>query len=209
MSAEGGGRTTPEGGRRTTAEGSRRTTAESGRPTTAESGRRTTAGTDRLTALMAGAVEACVRRVESGGVPFVGVLVAADGWVSDPGVNLVHETGDPTAHAEVVALRQAARDRGSAALRGATLLATGEPCALCYRVADTHGIAAVRFAVDRDTAAAWGFDYRAGYAAEATDRLPLAAAARRLAVDGALAPFIRYFDLRRADATLPSPPPTT
>ncbi|MER7001010.1 deaminase [Streptomyces sp. NPDC000410] len=163
-----------------------------------------TADTTRLTALMADAVETCVRRVESGGVPFVGLLVAADGWVSDPGVNLVHETGDPTAHAEIVALRQAVRARGRSALQGATLLATGEPCALCYRVAATHGIADARFAVDRDTAAAWGFDYRAGYDADATDRLPLAAAARHLAVDRGLAPFIRYHDLHRHDFTIHS-----
>ncbi|MFD9905571.1 deaminase [Streptomyces sp. NPDC059063] len=161
-----------------------------------------TADTARLTALMADAVETCVRRVESGGVPFVGLLVATDGWISDPGVNLVHETGDPSAHAEIVALRQAVRDRGHCALRGATLLATGEPCALCYRVAAAHGVAAVHFAVDRDTAAAWGFDYRAGYEADATDRLPLAAAARHLAVDRGLAPFIRYLELHRHDFTI-------
>ncbi|WP_341948983.1 nucleoside deaminase [Streptomyces sp. LNU-CPARS28] len=184
-------------------------TAGSGLRMAAEGDRRMTADTARLTALLADAVETCVRRVESGGVPFVGLLVAADGWISAPGVNLVHETGDPTAHAEIVALRQAVRDRGSSALRGATLLATGEPCALCYRVAAAHGIAAVRFAVDRDTAAAWGFDYRAGYAAEATDRLPLAAAATHLAVDRALAPFIRYVDLHSPDVTRPSPPTTT
>lgn len=168
-----------------------------------------TADTSRLTALMADAVETCVRRVESGGVPFVGLLVADDGWVSDLGVNLVDETGDPTAHAEIVALRQAVRARGRAALRGATLLATGEPCALCYRVAAAHGIGAVRFAVDRDTAAAWGFDYRAGYDAAATDRLPLAAAARHLVVERGLAPFVRYLDLHRHEFTTHSSPTTT
>ncbi|MBQ0868809.1 nucleoside deaminase [Streptomyces sp. RK75] len=146
---------------------------------------------------MAHAVETSVRQVESGGLPFVGLLVTDDGWVSDPGVNLVHETGDPTAHAEIVALRKAVRARGRAALQQATLLATGEPCALCYRAAAAHGIAAVRFAVDRDTAAAWGFDYRAGYDADATDRLPLAVAARHLAVERGLDPFIRYLDLHR------------
>ncbi|MFD0415918.1 nucleoside deaminase [Streptomyces sp. NPDC127108] len=187
---------TGESGSRTTAGSDRRTTEEGGR-------RRMTADTARLTALMADAVETCVRRVESGGVPFVGLLVAADGWISDPGVNLVHETGDPTAHAEIVALRQAVRDRGRPPLRGATLLATGEPCALCYRFAAAHGIAAVRFAVDRHTAAAWGFDYRAGYEAAPTARPPLEAAARHLPVDRGLAPFIRYRDLHRPDFTRP------
>ncbi|MFF1377433.1 deaminase [Streptomyces sp. NPDC058308] len=163
-----------------------------------------TADTTRLTALMADAVEAGVRQVESGGVPFAALLVADDGWACEPGVNLVRETGDPTAHAEVVALRRAVETRGRSALQGATLLATGEPCALCYRVAAAHGIAVVRFAVDRHTAAAWGFDYRAGYEAAATDRLPLAAAARHLAVERGLAPFIRYRDLRRQDFTIRS-----
>lgn len=149
----------------------------------------------RLEDLMAYAVEVSVRHVESGGLPFVGLLVDEVGWVSDPGMNLVHKTGDPTAHAEVVAIRQAVRVRGVPALEGATLLATGEPCAMCYRVAATHGIAAVHFAVDRFTAAARGFDYRAGYTAERTDRLPLAATAQHLAVDRGLEPFTKYIEL--------------
>ncbi|MGI5347963.1 nucleoside deaminase [Streptomyces sp. CA-250714] len=155
-----------------------------------------TADTTRLQALMADAVEISVRHVESGGIPFVGLLVADDGWVSDPGVNLVRETGDPTAHAEIVAIRKAVQARGRSRLEGVTLLATGEPCALCYRVAASYGIAAVCFAVDRDTAAEWGFDYRAGYE---TGQLPLAATARHLAVERGLVPFTRYLDLHRSD----------
>lgn len=153
-----------------------------------------TTDTPRLEALMADAVEVSIRHVESGGIPFVGLLVAGDGWVSDPGVNLVRETGDPTAHAEIVAIRKAVKDRGRSGLEGVTLLATGEPCALCYRVAVSHGIATVCFAVGRDTAAEWGFDYRAGYDA---DRLSLAVTAQHLPVERGLAPFTRYRDLHR------------
>ncbi|ONI92020.1 cytosine deaminase [Saccharothrix sp. ALI-22-I] len=160
-----------------------------------------TADPTRLETLMADAVEVSVRHVESGGVPFVGLLVADDGWVSDPGVNLVRETGDPTAHAEIIAIRKAVQARDRSSLEGVTLLATGEPCALCYRVAASHGIAVVRFAVDRDTAAEWGFDYRAGYDADETDRLPLAATAQHLAVERGLVPFTRYRDLHRSDFT--------
>ncbi|WP_433325964.1 deaminase [Spirillospora sp. CA-294931] len=156
-----------------------------------------TTDTTRLKTLMAGAVEVSVRHVESGGIPFVGLIVAEDGYVSDPGVNLVRETGDPNAHAEIVAIRTAVQARGRSGLQGVTLLATGEPCALCYRVAAKHGISAVHFAVDRDTAAEWGFDYRAGYTAQ-TDRLPLAATAQHLPVERALAPFTRYLDLNRS-----------
>ena len=162
------------------------------------------AGSASPEALMAHAVEYGIAHVESGGLPFVGLLVADDGWVSDPGVNLVRETGDPTAHAEVVALRVAARARSLPALTGATLLATGEPCARCYRVAATYGVGTVHFAVDRDTAAAYGFDYRAGY--DDADRLPLAASAQHTVVAGGLDPFIRYREHHRADSRLRTRP---
>lgn len=157
------------------------------------------AGTARLAALMADAVEISISHVESGGIPFVGRLVGEDGWVSGPGVNLVRETGDRTAHAEIVAMREVAQTRGRDGLEGLTLLATGEPCGLCYRVAAAHGIAAVHFAVGRDAAAEWGFDYRAGY--READRLPLAKAARLLAVERGLVPFERYRALHRPDLT--------
>ena len=48
-------------------------------------------------------------------------------------------------------------------LSGTTLLATGEPCGLCYRFALDHGIDAIYVAVDRDVVADWGFDYRTSY----------------------------------------------
>lgn len=153
-----------------------------------------------LTALMAEAVEASIRHVQAGGIPFVGVLITTDGWVADPGVNLVRETGDPTAHAEIVALRQATEARGASAPAGGTLLATGEPCALCYRAADTGGVAAVYYAVDADTVAAWGFDYRAAYTTDRTEELPLATAARHLPVDRALEPFVTYQRLHTTGA---------
>lgn len=157
--------------------------------------------TSRLETWMAQAVEVGERHVETGGLPFVGALVAGDGWSSEHGVNLVRETGDPSAHAEIVAMRQALRDRGRTGLAGTTLLATGEPCALCYRFAAANRVDAVHFAVDRDTAAAWGFDYRAGYTALGTDRLPIARAARHLPVARGLEPFIRYRELHRSDST--------
>ncbi|WP_419996582.1 nucleoside deaminase [Streptomyces boninensis] len=141
---------------------------------------------------MAAAVELSIQHVEAGGVPFVGQLLHADGQVSAPGMNRVRETGDPTAHAEVTAIREAVRAYGAEAVRGAVLLATGEPCDMCYRFAAEHGIAEVHYAVGRDTAAAWGFDYRPGYPGEP---LPLERTARRLPVERALVPFSRYRSL--------------
>lgn len=152
-----------------------------------------------IQALMANAVDLAVRHVESGGLPFVGVLVDDDGWVSEPGVNLVHETGDPTAHAEIVAIRRAASERPSGTA-STTLLATGEPCAMCYRVAAAHGVSAVYYAVDRHTAAESGFDYRGGYSN--SDRSHLQETAQQLGVSRRLAPFTRYLELRSTRSTL-------
>ncbi|MFI7243039.1 nucleoside deaminase [Streptomyces qinglanensis] len=142
--------------------------------------------------LMTKAVELCIHHVDSGGPPFVGQLLHSDGQVSAPGVNLVLETGDPTAHAEITAIRQAVREHGPARVRGAVLLATGEPCGMCYRFAAAHGIAEVHYAVGRDTAAAWGFDYRSGYPSGGTEPLSLERDARQLPVRRALVPFTRY-----------------
>ncbi|GAA1203673.1 nucleoside deaminase [Prauserella alba] len=156
-----------------------------------------------LRTAMEHAVAFAARHVEAGGLPFVGVLVAGDGQPSAAGVNRVRETADPTAHAEIVAIRTAIAAPGSHPVAGATLLATGEPCALCYGFAAEHGVAAVRFAVDAATAAIWGFDYRDGYSAAGTGRLPLARTARPLPMAGSLAPFTRYRELHRARTTEP------
>lgn len=119
---------------------------------------------DQRHSLMVEAVEACISHVRNGGLPFVGVLTDYRGQrISGFGVNRVAETGDPTAHAEIVAMREAESLHGPGALDGATLLATGEPCGLCYHNAIAHGVSRIYVAVDRDAVAAHGFDYRASY----------------------------------------------
>lgn len=109
------------------------------------------------------AVDFSTRHVDGGGLPFVGVVADDSGIISRLGVNEVHETGDPSAHAEIVAMRDALSSHGRELLTGTILLATGEPCGLCYRFAIDHGIDTIYTAVDRDTVAAFGFDYRASY----------------------------------------------
>ena len=61
----------------------------------------------------------------------VGAVVVHDGRVVGRGANRQIRDGDPTAHAEIVALRQAARELGDHRLRDATLYSTLEPCAMC------------------------------------------------------------------------------
>ena len=67
---------------------------------------------------------------ENGEVP-VGAIVVHDGEIIGRGYNLRETTGDPTAHAEIVALREAARKIGHWRLIDATLYVTLEPCTMC------------------------------------------------------------------------------
>ncbi len=86
-------------------------------------------------------------------VPVGAVVAGADGRVLSLAVNAREASGDPTAHAEVLALRAAAAATGSWRLGGATLAVTLEPCAMCAG-------AAVLARVDRLVFGA--FDAKAG-----------------------------------------------
>ena len=61
----------------------------------------------------------------------VGCVVAADGRIVARGHNERERTGDPTAHAEIVAIRRAARETNDWRLEGCTLYVTLEPCPMC------------------------------------------------------------------------------
>ena len=67
---------------------------------------------------------------ESGEVP-VGAIVVKDGQIIGRGANRPLESHDPTAHAEIIALRQAAASLGNDRLTGCELWVTLEPCAMC------------------------------------------------------------------------------
>ncbi|MEU2877788.1 tRNA adenosine(34) deaminase TadA [Streptomyces sp. NPDC007070] len=71
------------------------------------------------------------RAVEGGDVPVGAVVLSADGAVLGAGHNEREATGDPTAHAEVLAIRRAAERVGEWRLSGCTLVVTLEPCTMC------------------------------------------------------------------------------
>jgi len=71
------------------------------------------------------------RAAASGDVPVGAVVLDAEGTVLGEGWNLREAGGDPTAHAEVVAIRAAASVAGSWRLEGCTLVVTLEPCPMC------------------------------------------------------------------------------
>lgn len=159
-----------------------------------------------LRSVMDQAVGACTYHVDTGGLPFVGVVVNQAGEViSGFGTNQVAETGDPTAHAEVVAMREAMTRHGSEDLTGTVLLATGEPCGLCYRYAINHGIEAIYVAADRNEVAAYGFDYRTSYPAFGITDTRREALFRSLPVERAIEPFTRYLTLHASGRAFAAP----
>ncbi len=86
--------------------------------------------TEHLELLMAAALEEAGRAREGGEVP-IGAVVSVDGEIVGRGFNQPILAGDPTAHAEIVAIREAARRVGNYRLTGATLCVTIEPCLMC------------------------------------------------------------------------------
>ena len=113
--------------------------------------------------LMKRTVKLSVDHVHSGGIPFSALVVDESGNVLSEGVNQVNELSDPTAHAEIMAIRAACKASGSADISGKVLYASGEPCALCYMAARFAGIKTIYIASDRHEAAKAGFDYRWTY----------------------------------------------
>ena len=137
---------------------------------------------------LAMAVDLAVRNVADGGGPF-GALVVAGPQVVAEGQNRVTRDNDPTAHAEVVAIRAACRARGDFSLAGTTLYASCEPCPLCMASALWARVDRVVYAADRHDAARGGFDDLAFYELFARDRSTWDTRVDAVVVAGATTPF--------------------
>jgi tRNA(Arg) A34 adenosine deaminase TadA len=137
------------------------------------------------------AIGLAVSNARSGGGPF-GATVVRDGDVLAEGVNEVVRSADPTAHAEIAAIRAACRATGSHLLTGATLYASTEPCPMCLAAAWWARVERIVFAAGREQAAAAGFDDEDVYAEIAAPagarRLPIV----RLLPDEGHAPFAAW-----------------
>jgi guanine deaminase len=124
--------------------------------------------------------------------PF-GAVVVKDGRIIGEGVNRVVPTGDPTAHAEVVAIRAACRTAGSHVLEGAVIYTSCEPCPMCLAAAWWARVKEIVYANTREDAAAIGFDDDAIYREVASPldqrKIPL----RRLGADEALKVFKLWY----------------
>ena len=94
---------------------------------------------------------------EGRGGPF-GAVIVKDGQIISRGWNQVTTTNDPTAHAEIVAIREACQKLGTFRLDGCELYASCEPCPMCLSAIYWARIGRVFFAASRQDAATAGFD---------------------------------------------------
>ena len=94
---------------------------------------------------------------DSGGGPF-GAVVVHDGRIIGEGTNQVSGSHDPTAHAEVVAIRAACTQLGSFSLAGCEIFASCEPCPMCLSAIYWARIERIFYGNTKTDAAAIGFD---------------------------------------------------
>ncbi|WP_027135744.1 nucleoside deaminase [Geminicoccus roseus] len=104
------------------------------------------------------AIRLSIEKMEAGeGGPF-GAVIVKDGRIVGEGWNKVTTSNDPTAHAEIVAIREACRALGTFSLAGATIYTSCEPCPMCMAAIYWARLDEVHYGNDKDAAAAIGFD---------------------------------------------------
>lgn len=107
---------------------------------------------------MAEAIQLAIRNVrEGGGGPFAAIIVK-DAKSIAQGTNRVTATNDPTAHAEIVAIRKGCRVLNAFQLQGCDVYTTCEPCPMCMGAIYWARPARVYYATTREDAARFGFD---------------------------------------------------
>lgn len=107
--------------------------------------------------LMARAIQLSEESVRNGGGPF-GAVIAKDGELIAEASNCVTIDCDPTAHAEVSAIRKATRKLGTFDLNGCVIYTSCEPCPMCLGAIYWARLDKIFYANDRKDAAAIGFD---------------------------------------------------
>ena len=146
------------------------------------------------------AIELSHEHMQAGeGGPF-GALVVSGGEVVGEGWNEVTSRNDPTAHAEIVAIRSACTRLGTFSLEDATIYCSSEPCPMCLSAIYWSRIPRLYYANAAEDAAAIGFDDAFLYEELCRPRMERTLTSRRLCAEEALAVF-REWDLME-DKTL-------
>ena len=137
---------------------------------------------------MAEAIRIAVANVQDGGGPF-GAVVVKDGHIVARGVNRVTADHDPTAHAEVQAIRAACRDLETFQLDGCEIFCSTEPCPMCLGAIYWARPDRVWYAATKADAAEAGFDDDFIYQELDRSREERHLSMRQLATDDHLEPF--------------------
>ena len=103
------------------------------------------------------AIELSIKSVNNGGGPFGCIVVKNEKIVSE-GSNKVTSTNDPTAHGEIVAIREACRKLNNFNLNGSKIFSTAEPCPMCLSAIYWARIDEIYYANTRDDARKIDFD---------------------------------------------------
>ena len=108
-------------------------------------------------AFMEMAIRLSEENVDNGGGPF-GAVIVRDGEVISTGTNRVVPNNDPTAHAEVLAIRSACSRLGTFKLTGCTVYSSCEPCPMCMSALYWAGVKRICYGNTKDDAKAIDFD---------------------------------------------------
>ncbi|WP_050023696.1 nucleoside deaminase [Verrucomicrobium sp. BvORR034] len=108
------------------------------------------------------AIDLAVTNISEGGRPF-GAVVVKYGRVISRGVNEINLSNDPTAHAEMQAVRAASQVLQSPLLEGCTVYASGHPCPMCLAAMRMAGISEVTYAFTNREAEPYGLSTAAIY----------------------------------------------
>lgn len=103
------------------------------------------------------AIELSIENIDSGGGPF-GAVIVRDGEVIATGTNRVVPNVDPTAHAEVMAIRNACAKLGTFQLTDCTIYSSCEPCPMCLSALYWAGVRRICYGNTKDDAKAINFD---------------------------------------------------
>ncbi|HFT2471722.1 TPA: nucleoside deaminase [Providencia stuartii] len=106
------------------------------------------------------AISLAKENVKAGGRPF-GAVIVRDGAVVATGVNQMLELNDPTAHAELMALRQAGETLKRTRLEDCVVYASGQPCPMCLAAMRMAGISRIVYAYSNQDAEPFGLSTEA------------------------------------------------